>query len=105
MQTRIDSSGANGAWVPSSTSSPSQNKILSHRAIKEELIACLRDEIATLEDRISWLSDELEERDNIIYRLQVGLPVSWDCSSCSYETNSLASGGLLLHDLIRRGIL
>lgn len=52
MQKRIDSSGPNGAWVPSNTKPTFQNKKLSQRAIKKELIAWLRDEIAILEHLI-----------------------------------------------------
>ncbi len=88
MQKRIDGSGPNGAWILTDTEPIFQNKKLSPRTIREELIACLRDEIATLEDKINWLECELEESNDVIYRLQIGLPVSWDCSY-SQETEPL----------------
>lgn len=47
MQKRIDSSGANGAWIPCNTSSPSQNKRFSQKAIREERYLLLLDEDAT----------------------------------------------------------
>ena len=81
MQKRIDSSGANGAWVPSNTTPTLKNKKLSQRAIREERYLFLLDEVETWRDRCSWLEDELSEALDALYRSEHGLPISWrNCS-------------------------
>jgi predicted nucleic acid-binding Zn-ribbon protein len=57
--------------------SNSQNKKGSIRAIREEYLLFLQDEVETLKDRNNWLEDELEEANDVIYRLEHGLPVSF----------------------------
>ena len=77
MQKRIDSSGANGAWLPCNTSSPSQSKKLSQKAIREEQYLFLLDEVETWKDRCSWLEEELSETLDALYRSEHGLPIIW----------------------------
>ena len=57
--------------------STSQEKKVSTNVIREKQLLALQDEIDTLSDRIKWLEDELEEANDVIYRLVHGLPVDW----------------------------
>jgi hypothetical protein len=57
--------------------STTQNKKVPIHVIREERLLFLQDEVETLKDRNSWLEDELEEANAVIYRLEHGLPVSF----------------------------
>jgi len=81
MQKKIDSSGANGAWILCNTNPTSQNKKLSSKAIREEQYLFMLNEVETWRDRCSWLEDELSGALDALYRSDRGLPISWrDCS-------------------------
>ncbi|MFA5069618.1 MAG: hypothetical protein WC487_05840, partial [Candidatus Omnitrophota bacterium] len=56
---------------------PSEEKKVSTNVIREKQILALQDENATLQDKIKWLEDELEEARDDISRLEHGLPVEW----------------------------
>jgi predicted nucleic acid-binding Zn-ribbon protein len=57
--------------------STSQEKKVSTNVIREKQLLALQDEIDTLSDRNKELEDELEEANDVIYRLVHGLPVDW----------------------------
>ena len=103
MQEKINSSGANGAWARDNTRATFEDKKLAPRKFRKKQQSYLQDEVATLRDRVLALEDELEEAYDVIYRLEHGLPVSWDCNTCTYETGLLIYRGHQLHDLIRSG--
>ena len=78
MQEKIDSSGANGAWVHDNTKTTFKDKRITPKELRKQQITYLVDEVQTLRDRINWLEDELEEAYDLVYRLEHGLSVSWD---------------------------
>ena len=57
--------------------STSKEKKVSTSVIREKQLLALQDEIDTLRDCNKALQDELEEANDVIYRLVHGLPVDW----------------------------
>lgn len=59
-------------------SSTFHNKKVPMNKLKDIQIMSLQDEVKTLENKIKWLEEELEEEKDVVYRLTHGLPVEWE---------------------------